>query len=137
MPKVSKKCNLHFLRSSWSCYQSGFVQVDKTVDPQKVRAKAESKGIVCMSALNGDGLQEFCDAVQRKLKVWKAIIPTAYWTCSFWSSTLKTFSWQDYMVWVEALVPYDKGELLNTIHQVGMVQEMVSTLNLLFFKIWD
>lgn len=39
------------------------------------------------------------------------------------------------MVWVEALVPYDKGELLNTIHQVGMVQEMVSTLNLLFFKI--
>lgn len=30
------------------------------------------------------------------------------------------------MVWVEALVPYDKGELLSTIHQVGMVEGSVS-----------
>lgn len=30
------------------------------------------------------------------------------------------------MVWVEALVPFDKGELLSTIHQVGMVQGTVS-----------
>lgn len=33
---------------------------------------------------------------------------------------------QDSMVWVEALVPFDKGELLSTIHQVGMVERTVS-----------
>lgn len=30
------------------------------------------------------------------------------------------------MVWVEALVPFDKGELLSTVHQVGMVERTVS-----------
>jgi hypothetical protein len=30
------------------------------------------------------------------------------------------------MVWVEALIPFDKGELLSTIHQVGMVERTVS-----------
>lgn len=30
------------------------------------------------------------------------------------------------MVPVEALVPFDKGELLSTIHQVGMVEKTVS-----------
>ena len=30
------------------------------------------------------------------------------------------------MVWVEALLPFDKGELLNTIHHVGMVERTVS-----------
>ncbi|WCJ35226.1 GTP-binding protein HflX [Euphorbia peplus] len=49
-----------------------------------------------VSALTGDGLQEFCLAVQDKLK--------------------------DSMVWVEALVPFDRGNLLSTIHQVGMVE---------------
>ncbi|XP_058086924.1 uncharacterized protein LOC131233997 isoform X3 [Magnolia sinica] len=74
------------------------LQVDKASDPHKIKMEAEKRGdIVCMSALNGDGLQDFCNAVQEKLK--------------------------DSMVWVEALVPYEKGELLNTIHQVGMVQE--------------
>ncbi|XP_058086923.1 uncharacterized protein LOC131233997 isoform X2 [Magnolia sinica] len=73
-------------------------KVDKASDPHKIKMEAEKRGdIVCMSALNGDGLQDFCNAVQEKLK--------------------------DSMVWVEALVPYEKGELLNTIHQVGMVQE--------------
>lgn len=33
---------------------------------------------------------------------------------------------QDSMVLVEALVPFDKGELLSTIHQVGMVEKTVS-----------
>lgn len=32
------------------------------------------------------------------------------------------------MVWVEALIPFDKGELINTIHQVGMVEKAVSIL---------
>lgn len=31
------------------------------------------------------------------------------------------------MVWVEALIPFEKGELLSTIHQVGMVERTVST----------
>lgn len=32
------------------------------------------------------------------------------------------------MVWVEALIPFDKGEILSTMHQVGMVERTVSTL---------
>lgn len=32
------------------------------------------------------------------------------------------------MVWVEALIPFDKGELLSTIHKVGMVEKTVSFL---------
>jgi GTPase len=29
---------------------------------------------------------------------------------------------------IEAFVPYDKGDLLNDIHKVGMVEKMVSIL---------
>ncbi|KAB1203783.1 GTPase HflX [Morella rubra] len=72
-------------------------KVDKVSDPQKIKLEAEMKeDVACISAFNGEGLHEFCDAVQGKLKV-------------------------DSMVWVEALIPFDKGELLSTIHQVGMV----------------
>jgi GTP-binding protein HflX len=35
------------------------------------------------------------------------------------------------MVWVEALIPFDKGELLSTIHQVGMVERTVSICRIL------
>lgn len=46
------------------------LQVDKASDPQKIRLEAEKReDVVCISALNGDGLPEFCDAVQEKLKV--------------------------------------------------------------------
>lgn len=46
------------------------LQVDKVSDPHKMRREAEKMGdIVCVSALTGDGLQEFCNAVQEKLKV--------------------------------------------------------------------
>ncbi|XP_028803001.1 uncharacterized protein LOC114758151 [Neltuma alba] len=73
-------------------------KVDKASDPLKVRQEAEKReDVVCISALNGDGLPEFCNAVQEKLK--------------------------DSMVWVEALLPFDKGDLLSTIHQVGMVEK--------------
>ncbi|KAF7817600.1 GTPase HflX [Senna tora] len=73
-------------------------KVDKSSDPQKVRLEAEKRDdVICISALNGDGLPEFCNAVQEKLK--------------------------DSMVWVEALLPFDKGDLLSTIHQVGMVEK--------------
>ncbi|KAJ9674806.1 hypothetical protein PVL29_023999 [Vitis rotundifolia] len=79
-------------------------KVDKAGNPQKIKLEAEKReDVVCISALNGDGLNEFCNAVQEKLK--------------------------DSMVWVEALVPFDKGELLSTIHQVGMVERTEYTEN--------
>ncbi|OVA06196.1 GTP binding domain [Macleaya cordata] len=79
-------------------------KVDKVSDPSKIKMEAEkSEDIICVSALNGDGLQDFCDAVQAKLR--------------------------DSMVWVEALIPFDKGELLNTIHRVGMVEGSEYTEN--------
>ncbi|ESW21762.1 hypothetical protein PHAVU_005G097400, partial [Phaseolus vulgaris] len=48
--------------------------------------------------ISGNGLQEFCNAVQDRLK--------------------------DSMVWVEALVPFENGNLLSTIHQVGMIEKI-------------
>ncbi|KAI3969929.1 hypothetical protein MKX01_038397 [Papaver californicum] len=72
-------------------------KVDKVSDPCNLKIEAEAReDVICVSALSGDGLQDFCDAVQSKLK--------------------------DSMVWVEALIPFDKGELLDTIHRVGMVE---------------
>ncbi|XP_057717900.1 uncharacterized protein LOC130932571 isoform X1 [Arachis stenosperma] len=77
-------------------------KVDKASDPQKIRLEAENRDdVVCISALSGDGLPEFCNAVQEKLK--------------------------DSMVWVEALVPFENGDLLSTIHQVGMVEKTEHT----------
>ena len=46
-----------------------------------------------------------------------------YFNLFFFPSTL-----QDSMVWVEALIPFDKGEFLSTIHKVGMVERTVSTV---------
>ncbi|KAK7825128.1 gtpase hflx [Quercus suber] len=72
-------------------------KVDRVSNPQKIKLEAEKReDVVCISAMNGEGLHEFCDVVQEKLK--------------------------DSMVWVEALIPFNKGELLSTIHQVGMVE---------------
>ena len=39
---------------------------------------------------------------------------------------------QDSMVWVEALIPFDRGELLSTVHQVGVVEKTVSKHWILF-----
>ncbi|XP_073064047.1 uncharacterized protein [Primulina eburnea] len=73
-------------------------KVDNAKDPDKIKSDAKiNVDVVCMSALTGEGLDDFCNAVQEKLK--------------------------DMMVWVEALIPFDKGELLSTIHQVGMVEK--------------
>lgn len=71
-------------------------KVDNTEDPCEVRREAEKSGAICISAMTGDGLEQFCDAVQSKLR--------------------------DSMVHVEALISYDKGELLNVVHQVGIVE---------------
>lgn len=39
-------------------------------DPQKVKLEAEKSGdVICISALTGEGLDEFCNAVHEKLKV--------------------------------------------------------------------
>lgn len=72
-------------------------KVDKASDLEKLMMEAKENDVVCISALTGEGLEEFCNAVQERLK--------------------------DMMVWVEALIPFDKGELLSTIHRVGMVEK--------------
>ncbi|XP_055834344.1 uncharacterized protein LOC129902922 [Solanum dulcamara] len=72
-------------------------KVDKAEDPEKIKLEAKMRNdVVCVSALTGEGLDEFCNEIQNRLK--------------------------DAMVWVEALIPFDKGEILSTIHQVGMVE---------------
>ncbi|KAM5564978.1 hypothetical protein ABKV19_019156 [Rosa sericea] len=72
-------------------------KVDKVSNPDSIRTEAEKRDdVVCISALSGQGLNDFCSAIQEKLK--------------------------DSMVWVEALIPFEKGELLSTIHKVGMVE---------------
>ncbi|XP_062023413.1 uncharacterized protein LOC133739648 [Rosa rugosa] len=72
-------------------------KIDKVSNPDSIRTEAEKRDdVVCISALSGQGLNDFCSAIQKKLK--------------------------DSMVWVEALIPFEKGELLSTIHKVGMVE---------------
>ncbi|KAK1648584.1 hypothetical protein QYE76_066389 [Lolium multiflorum] len=83
-------------------------KIDNTDDPVKVKEEAEKQGIICISAMNGDGLEEFCNAIQSKLK--------------------------DSLVPIEAFVPYDKGELLNDIHKVGMVERTEYMENGTFIK---
>ncbi|KAM3292736.1 hypothetical protein ACQJBY_036426 [Aegilops geniculata] len=72
-------------------------KIDNADNPLRVKEEAEKQGIIYISAMNGDGLEEFCNAIQAKLK--------------------------DSMVPIEAFVPYDKGDLLNDIHKVGMVEK--------------
>ncbi|XP_050364390.1 uncharacterized protein LOC126783051 [Argentina anserina] len=73
-------------------------KVDKVSDPDSIRKEAEKRDdVVCISALSGQGLNDFCSAVQEALK--------------------------DSMVWVEALIPFEQGELLSTIHKVGIVEK--------------
>ncbi|CAL4987081.1 unnamed protein product [Urochloa decumbens] len=83
-------------------------KIDNTDEPLRVKEEAEKQGIICISAMNGEGLEEFCNAIQAKLK--------------------------DSMVPIEAFVPYDKGDLLNDIHKVGMVEKMEYKENGTFVK---
>ncbi|CAL4980315.1 unnamed protein product [Urochloa decumbens] len=83
-------------------------KIDNTDEPFRAKEEAEKQGIICISAMNGDGLEEFCNAIQAKLK--------------------------DSMVPIEAFVPYDKGDLLNDIHKVGMVEKMEYKENGTFVK---
>lgn len=44
-------------------------QIDKARGPDRLKSEAEKIGAICISAINGDGLEQFCSAVQAKLKV--------------------------------------------------------------------
>uniref|UniRef100_A0A2P2K639 GTPase HflX n=2 Tax=Rhizophora mucronata TaxID=61149 RepID=A0A2P2K639_RHIMU len=79
-------------------------KVDKVCDPQKLKLEpARRQDVVCISALTGNGVEEFSNAVWEKLR--------------------------DSMVWVEASIPFNKGDLLSTIHQVGVVERTEYTEN--------
>lgn len=65
---TSKNCWLH----DSSCIVIPvwyLLQIDRTGDPQRVKSQAEKQGVICISAINGDGLEQFCNAIQTKLKV--------------------------------------------------------------------
>ncbi|XP_015697708.2 GTPase HflX [Oryza brachyantha] len=83
-------------------------KIDNTDDTLRVKEEAEKQGIIWISAINGDGLEDFCNAIQAKLK--------------------------DSLVPIEAFVPYDKGELLSDIHKVGMVEKTEYMENGTFVK---
>ncbi|KAL6504424.1 hypothetical protein OROGR_026347 [Orobanche gracilis] len=80
-------------------------KVDNARDPEEIKSEAKTKSdVVCISALTGEGIDGFCNAIQEKLK--------------------------DMMVWIEALIPFEKGELLSTIHHVGMVEKTVPFISI-------
>lgn len=113
-----------------------FWQVDNTDDPLRVKTEAKRKGAICISAINGEGLEQFCDAVQAELRVsirsyFKPLVNSIIISKLKFRCLWVQFNclWQNSMVPVEAFVPYNKGELLNAIHQVGIIDGTVS-LNL-------
>lgn len=70
---------------------------DKAENPEALRLEAARRGdVVCVSALTGEGMKEFHEAVENKLK--------------------------DLMVHMEAVIPYGQGELVNLIHRLGVVE---------------
>ncbi|RWV85317.1 hypothetical protein BHE74_00054621 [Ensete ventricosum] len=48
--------------------RSCLLQIDKADDPERLKSEAEQIGAICISAISGDGLEQFCSAVQAKLK---------------------------------------------------------------------
>ncbi|KAI5054181.1 hypothetical protein GOP47_0030926, partial [Adiantum capillus-veneris] len=72
-------------------------KIDKA--PSKKHEEFENRGdVICISAATGEGVDIFCKAIQEKLK--------------------------DSMVWVDVLVPYAKGEYVNSVHRLGVVESM-------------
>lgn len=49
--------------------RSCLLQIDKADDPERLQSEAEQIGAICISAISGDGLEQFSSAVQAKLKV--------------------------------------------------------------------
>lgn len=110
-----------------------------------------------MSAIILGGLDQFCNAIQDKLKVpFIFFLKSRQSLNTFHVSFLFDFSSssapplllvlvflgvipvllivflhkQNSMVPIEAIVPYDQGELLNSIHQIGMVERTVSSTSI-------
>ncbi|CAM6123323.1 unnamed protein product [Calypogeia fissa] len=73
-------------------------KIDKAKDPELLREEAAQRDdVVCISALTGDGMDDFYHAVEQRIK--------------------------DMMVWVEAIVPYAQGDLVNIVHRLGIVDQ--------------
>lgn len=46
------------------------LQLDRAEDPEAIRIEAAHRGnVACISALTGEGMDEFYEAVERKIKV--------------------------------------------------------------------
>lgn len=74
-------------------------KIDRADKESMRRAEAASRGdVVCISAFTGEGVDALCKAIQEKLK--------------------------DSLVWVDVLVPYMKGEFVNVVHRLGVVDSM-------------
>ncbi|KAL0344701.1 UNVERIFIED_CONTAM: hypothetical protein Sradi_4301400 [Sesamum radiatum] len=87
-----------WLRIRHSVNSIHFIECGYAKVPEKIKSEAKKKAdVICISALSGEGLDDFSNAVKEKLK--------------------------DMMVWVEALIPFDKGELLSTIHHLGLLEK--------------
>lgn len=72
-------------------------KVDMARNPRAVRQVAARRpGTVCVSALTGEGMGDFYEAVQRMVR--------------------------DLLVRVDVVVPYDEGDLLDVIHRLGVVE---------------
>ncbi|KAG6552282.1 hypothetical protein Mapa_006135 [Marchantia paleacea] len=73
-------------------------KIDRAKNASDLRAEAaEREDIICLSALTGEGIDSFYDVVERNIK--------------------------DLLVWVEAVVPYDQGDLISIIHRLGIVDK--------------
>ncbi|KAL3677378.1 hypothetical protein R1sor_027326 [Riccia sorocarpa] len=73
-------------------------KIDRVENPGKLKDEAAAlENTICVSALTGEGIDCFYDAVERNLK--------------------------DLMVWIEVVVPYDQGDLISIIHRLGIVDE--------------
>ncbi|KAB2628155.1 GTP-binding protein 6 [Pyrus ussuriensis x Pyrus communis] len=70
---------------------------NKFSDPERIKLEAERRDdVLCISALSGEGVTEFCGSGEIE-------------------GTSACFT--DSMVWVGALIPFEKGELLSTIQR--------------------
>lgn len=72
-------------------------KIDKSANPRALRRLAERRGdTVCISALSGEGMDDFYEAMEDMIK--------------------------DLLVPIEAVIPYDQMELIHVIHRLGMVE---------------
>lgn len=74
MPVIFLVISSYLSLNCWVINEASSQQVDKAADPEKIKLEAKRKDIICISALTGEGLNDFCDAVQNKLKVHNRLI---------------------------------------------------------------